>query len=159
MKNVIEIPAREDWGDFTGDFDVADAYQSFFGRSNSDMQRYFVQDFMMRAQDIRFMPSRPFMYYILGFTDFLLNGSYEGEEADVGNCYLDIVESRMHADIAVLVPVADTVPMGLKFIADNPERFGGYPEIYGEFSGRLSRIEKIILGLSEAMGKDYGDTG
>jgi len=61
------IPSREDWGEFAGDFDAADAFRKFYGKSNYEVQPEFAKNTLMRAQDIRFMPSRPFSYYIKGF--------------------------------------------------------------------------------------------
>ena len=147
VTHTSSVPSKEDWDDFTGDFDVADAYAAFFGRSNSEMQKSFEKDFMMRAQDLRFMPRVPFMYYILGFTEFLMHGSYDHDAVDIGNCYLDVVESHFDLDLFSLVPIADTGLTGLTFIATNPGKFEGDQQLYGDFTRRLTRIDRIVSSI------------
>lgn len=140
------IPLEEDWGDYVGDFDVVDAHKVFFGRSNEEMFAYFSRNVMMRAQDLRFMPKLPFMYYIQGFADFVLSGSYGNQDPnDVANCFLSVVGERVRDDPSALAPMCDAIVAALDFLSknQNPE----YLDIYGDFRQQANSIKSLLTKL------------
>ncbi|MTW10364.1 hypothetical protein GM658_07070 [Pseudoduganella eburnea] len=128
------IPSREDWGDFAGDFDAADAFRNFFGKSNREMQPEFSKDALMRAQDLRFMPSRPFSYYIKGLADFVLFGSYSGDAPDIANSFISVVQDRADSAPWALASALNEVNDALDSIMSNSDRFCTHPEIYGDLT-------------------------
>jgi len=146
---VNTIPSAGDWGDIAGDFDLSDAYRTFFGRSNREMQSCFAKNVMSRAQDIRFMPKVPFMYYMQGFSEFVLSESY-GDQApsDVANCFLSVVQNRTEVDPSAIVPIIGIVSKALDFIANNQESLGACAEIYGDFREKSALIQEKLNSTS-----------
>lgn len=139
-----DIPSREDWGDFTGDFDAADAFTAFFGKSNRQMQSEFAKNALMRAQDIRFMPGRPFSYYIKGLADFVRFGKHDADAPDIANSFISVIQDRVAADPLVLNPALSDINDALDFIASNNERFGRVPELYDDLSELAKHIKSLI---------------
>ncbi len=142
------IPLRSDWGDFTRDFDVADAYATFGGKSNFQMQSYFAKNITMRAQDVGFMPARPFKYYFKGFTDFIVGGQLGDDAEDAANCYIDVIWERLLRESEVVLDLRDTVECGLNMIANNLTLFNKNPEIYGDMSVRIGLIRQRMAELA-----------
>lgn len=140
------IPTDEDWGDCEGDFDLSDARRVFGGHSNEEMHRHFATNVMMRAQDLRFMPRQPFMYYIQGFIDFVLSGAYGDQDSnDVANCFLDIVRARASDDPSALTSIYDRIVTALEFVVKNQDL--EYLDIYGNFRERADSIKRLIENL------------
>lgn len=140
------IPSKEDWGDFAGDFDAADAFQNFFGKSNREMQSEFSRDALMRAQDIRFMPSRPFAYYIKGFADFVRFGSYDVDAPDIANSFISVIQDRADSAPWALASALNEVNDVLDFITSNGDRFCTHPEIYGDLAELAKQVKDKLPG-------------
>ena len=143
------IPSREDWGDLTGDFDKSDAFDRFYGKSNREMQIAFSRDPTMRAQDIRFMPRFPFIYYMQGFIDFVLNGTYGNDAPDIANCLLDVVAERMEANSSEVNAIFTPLSKVLDFIVINDKKFNTYPEIYGNLAEKACSIKETLIYYPE----------
>ncbi|QDQ27868.1 hypothetical protein FNU76_16785 [Chitinimonas arctica] len=153
ISNVKNIPTREDWGDFSGDFDVSDAYENFFGKSNQEMRKCFSQNVMSRAQDIRFMPGIPFSYYIFGFCDFVLSKNYEGENTwDVADCFISVIKERAEKNPSVLLPIFEYIETALNFLVAHQEEFGADIEIYGDFEDASNLIKKAVIACGNSGG-------
>ena len=142
--NGSRIPTREDWGDFAGDFDAADAFRNFFGKSNRQMKSEFSQYALMRAQDLRFMPSRPFAYYIKGLADFVRFGSYDVDAPDIANSFISVIQDRADSVPWAFSSALNEVNDALNFIMSNSDRFCTHPEIYGDLT-KLAKQAKDKL--------------
>jgi hypothetical protein len=142
------IPNELDWGDVSGDFDAMDAYDIFFGHSNLEMQKEFAKNILSRAQDIRFMPSLPFMYYVIGFSDFVLSRKYGNESAaDVANSFISVIYDKSESDLDALIPVFDKISNTLDFLVKNQKFFGASEDIYGNFDEKIRSIKhKVAQG-------------
>lgn len=140
------IPSEADWGETKGDFDANDAKIAFLGRSNAEMQPEFKNQFMMRAQDMNWMPRVPFHYYMHGFTEHLMSEDYEEDDWGdlVSSFYMVVVERRLSDDVLAIIPVADVVLDGLEFIKRNVNNFDWGPEFHGSADDVNDRIDHIV---------------
>ena len=86
------VPTEEDWGDYQSDLDQEWAHKLFAGHTNEEMQAHFRANVIERTDELRFMPEKPFRYYMIGFRDFLKAGNFEHLEAsDAASCFLNLV--------------------------------------------------------------------
>lgn len=52
----MQIPSREDWGDFEDDLDARYAFKVFFGKSISEAVPLIQENPIERTDELRFMP-------------------------------------------------------------------------------------------------------
>jgi hypothetical protein len=62
----MEIPAKQDWGNYKKDLDVHYAYKLYGGKSIEDSMEYFVTSPIERASELRFAPFKIYQYYVKG---------------------------------------------------------------------------------------------
>ena len=152
------IPSEADWGETKGDFDANDAKMAFLGRSNAEMQPEFKKQFMLRAQDLNWMPRVPFHYYMHGFTEYLISEDYEYDDWDdvVSGFYMDIVERRLSNDVLAIIPIADVVLNGLEFIRRSINNFDWDPEFHGSTEDVNKRVDKMIDQIRRLQNENGG---
>lgn len=139
------IPDRDDWGDISDNFDLRDAYDIFFGRSRRDAAALLSKNVLARAQDIRFMPKIPFSYYILGFCDLVLSGSYGDSHAwDVADSFISVLETRASENPEQLRSAFEHISKALDYILKNQNSLGLSVDIYGDLKVRSEFIESSV---------------
>lgn len=138
------IPNEEDWGTRGSDLDRRSAYESFFGKSNEQMQTYFYRNGSELISEIRFMPPRPFRYYILGVRDFILADNFPRyEAADFCSYFLDMVEYLLKNETSLVSSSMLALMPTLEYIANNQDKYEAPYDIYGDFSKNLVRIKAL----------------
>ena len=77
------IPTEEDWQYYDSDkilsLDVNYAHDKFIGKTNEQMLPLYKDQVLARAEDLHWMPIKPFQYYVFGFKDYVIKkeiGSY-----------------------------------------------------------------------------------
>jgi len=139
------IPTSVDWGPVEDDLDAADAYRNFAGRSNADVQSLFAADVLARAQDLRFMPSAPFRYYMKGFCDFVLSESYgQSRPWEVAEAFFSVAKSWVESDVAALAYLSQEVEKVLAKLVSKQNDYGADPDIFGNFSDRAAEIRRSL---------------
>jgi len=99
---VYAVPSKSEWGDCSGDFDRMAAYNSFFGKTNEQMQRDFFRDVLSRVMELRFMPRAPFRYYMLGFCHYVMSGRFPTfASGDAAAGFLGLIEEKLIEDRAI----------------------------------------------------------
>jgi hypothetical protein len=143
MNSLTEtVPSKEDWGDLLGDFDAIDAYANFGGCTRSDAHRLLANDVLARAQDLRFMPHRPFVYYMKAFSDFVLSSNYgNSHPADAADAFLSVVVTRA----SELRSIREDIEKALVFLVDRQSEFGASSSIYGLFAERSAEIKRLLV--------------
>ena len=140
-----EVPNISDWSGYEADFDSREAFQNFFGKSNSQMTKEYRDNISMRATDLRFMPAIPFRYYIIGFKDFL---SYENlddfSKGEAASSLFRIVEFKAEHQQADILPVIGDLLPTLEDIASDQEKYDLSVSICGDYSEKLIRIKNLI---------------
>lgn len=151
ISSTREVPSEKDWGDLAGDFDARDAYKKFHGLSKQDTKKLFAEDVLARAQDVRFMPALPFIYYFEGFCEFVLEGVYGDSPAwAVADSFISVLTSRAEADPELLVSNLTLLTSAVRFVVKNQQAFGASESIYGDFH---ARTEPVLKSINEAAGK------
>ena len=136
------IPTEDDWGNYKADFDQSSAYESFFGKSNEQMQAYFYKNGNELMSEIRFMPTKPFQYYILGFRDFVLAGNFQCHEAsDYASYFFDMVEYLLENNVALIISSMRELMPSLEYVANNQNKYEAPYDIYGDFKTKYSTIK------------------
>jgi hypothetical protein len=143
------IPSEKDWGEYWKDFDQKSAFESFFGKSNEQMQSHFYKNGNELMSELRFMPPKPFKYYILGFRDFILRGEFPAYEAsDFASYFLDMVEYLLRSDAQLISSSMIELMPALEYVANNQDKYEAPPDIYGDFLEKLSNIRALCEKLS-----------
>lgn len=143
------MPSEEDWGEYWKDLDQKSAYDSFFGKSNDQLQNDFYKNGIELAYEIRFMPKNPFGYYILGLRDFILAGDFpEHEAADFTSYFLDMVVYVLEHDYPMISSKMKDLMPALKYISYNQDVYDAPLEIYGDYMEKFNKI-KYLYGLGQ----------
>lgn len=130
----MDIPTKEDWGDLS-DFDKADAFKEFFGRSNQDMQKEYKINIMARCSDFYEMPLNVFTYYVYGLVEFIesKNANDVFDIASAASCLFNAVSIKLKENQLVINKVMIDLFHVMKDIIDNQELYYIDKDIYGDF--------------------------
>jgi hypothetical protein len=140
----MDIPTENDWGDWRSDLDQQSAHEVFAGRSAADVQPLFQENVIERTDELRFMPTLPFRYYMLAFRDYVLSEAVTQDDAsDAASCFLNLVEGRLTSDRASIAPIVQDLLAAVDYVADNQNAFDAPVEIYGDFAERRARIRAL----------------
>ncbi len=140
-----DVPNMSDWSGYESDFDSREAFQNFFGKSNSQMAKEYRDNISMRATDLRFMPTIPFRYYIIGFKDFLSNENLDDfSKGEAASSLFRIVEFKAEYQKADILPVIRDILPTLEDIAGNQEKYDLSISICGDYSEKLTRIKNLV---------------
>lgn len=130
----MTIPGEHEWGNDTGDLDVAWARKNFFGLSLLQAEELFRKNALHYQEDIVFMPFRCFQFYIHAYMDYLLSDASKGD-SDGASCFFVVTECRT-SDIARLPDdtrekicrVIDKIAVGQGFFDANVDIYGSFTE-------------------------------
>ena len=132
MKNIknkatdTKLPSLKDWGDIPKDnIDLNYIYKIFFEKTNSEVQTLFNGIVAIEYVDaLRWMPARPFSYYIKGFIDFILNKHYAGIDAnDAAYSFLRLIKEKVDSNKSSLLPLKYEIISTIDFIISNQDYF------------------------------------
>jgi hypothetical protein len=146
-RSLVQVPSKEDWGDVDGDFDAEDAFRNFYGRNNADTQKFFSNNVLMRAQDIRFMPRLPFAYYIGGFSDYV-RAHPKTDCTHVADAFIGVVEERLSSDPQAVKLAAETILSGLNYIVENAQGFEDETDVYGDLQKKAACVQRAVERLA-----------
>ena len=94
------------------------------------------------ACDLRWMPQRPFRYYMLGFRDFVLGGEFEEfSRSDAASCFLRLVLEKLETKPQDIRPIMLELLPAIRYVAENQSLFEAKRSIYGDFPALLRQIE------------------
>jgi hypothetical protein len=88
------------------------------------------------------------MYYIGGFSDFVLSGAYGDECAsDVADSYISIIEDKMGKDPDALKSITTKIIAALDYLAVNQDILNIPKEIYGILKEKVDAIKSQMIFL------------
>ena len=141
---MTNLPNEEDWSGYKESFDSKSAYESFFGKSNEQMQVVFFEDGIELMTEIRFMPSKAFKYYVLGLRDFIIAGNFQPHEAsDFSSYFLDMIELLLDSETSLISSSMSELMPALEHIASNQDKYQAPRDIYGDYSEKLDNIKLL----------------
>lgn len=139
------IPTEDDWDDYDKEFvldlDVNYARGQFFGKSNAEMLSRYKDHVLMRAEDLHWMPRKPFQYYVFGFRDFVRNGEFGFyESSDAASAFLGLILQKLKEQPNHILPVISELLRDVEYIAANQEKYEADADIYGNFMDIYNEI-------------------
>lgn len=132
------IPTEDDWADYDKesvlDLDVDYARGQYFGKSNAEMLSKYKDHVLMRAEDLYWMPRKPFQYYVFGFRDFVHNGDFGFyESSDAASAFLGLILQKLKEQPSHILPVISELLKDVEYIAKNQDMYEADSDIYGNF--------------------------
>ena len=147
MEKKFSIPSERDWGNsYLQDLDIKASYDDFFGKSNDEMQVMFSQCVIAMADSLRWMPRKPFEYYIIGFAEFILKGQFNKFDAsDVASSFLNLIEEKLSSNQLLSNNSVEKILLAVQFIMCHQfDLFMNNIEIYGDFKVKGEKIIHLI---------------
>jgi len=135
----MRIPTEADWRSEPWCLDAKYAYQNFHGKSLGEAVKLFEDNALRYQEDVLFMPSRVFGYYIKAYMTYLTSDAAQGD-SDGASCFIALIAFKAEhqpADIAPLWPEIEPV---LKRLADHQEWYEALWEVYGSFRSGIHKI-------------------
>lgn len=139
------MPTEADWeGRQDVDPDIAYAHWIFAGKTNDEVQVCFYKNVIERADELQWMPTTPFQYYIFGFRDFVVAGRFAFlDSSDAASSFLRLIEYKLEHQPDDILPVIDELMPAVSYVAKNQSLFEANLEIYGNFRERADRIKQL----------------
>lgn len=142
---MVSIPSEEDWGDYQNDYDMQSAYKIFFGKTNEEVTDDFYRDVLSRVSELRFMPLKPFQYYMIGFKEFVEKGKFrQFTSADCVSSFLEIIEFKLETEKESILPIINELIPTVEYITTHQEKYGAEESIYGNFIDRKNDILRML---------------
>jgi len=89
----MQIPTEQDWANPYDDLDIGSAKECFFGKTLEEAEKMFVYNALHYQEDVMWMPSVPFRYYVHAYMNYLLDSQSE-HDTDTASCFLGLVEFK-----------------------------------------------------------------
>ncbi len=141
-RNKMTIPDIDDWGEIDNE-DVRYAFEQFYGKSNDDTQELFKKNIIERCDNLRFMPIKPFKYYIFGLSNYV-ECNISSDNADAASCFIELVCDRLASNYADMLDIMTELLLSLEIVAREQKNFGADYDIYGDFIDILDRIRSLL---------------
>jgi hypothetical protein len=145
-----DIPSQNQWGPVNDwDLDLRDAFERFAGKSLQEVLPYFYDAVLLATENLRFMPSIPFRYYIFAFQKFLLSDDVLNDDtgridtADAASAFLHLLHDKLVDSPKDLLPIIDQLMPTVEYVATHQNQYQAPGEIYGSFSSLVSEIKQL----------------
>ncbi len=141
-ERTLKIPDEKDWAGYEDDLDVRYAHDLFFGKSIHEVIPHFQQNPIERMDELLFMPTVPFQYYVFAIVKYIMSDSAKNDP-DAASSFLTLMEARLEKSPASVIPIMDDLLPCLDFIAEKQKHFDADEHIYGDFKKRHHRILEL----------------
>jgi len=142
-----EIPDGSDWGNWQDDMDLSYAHSVYYGRSNEELEEYFVFAPIEAAGELAFMPAPVFRYYVIGFRDSVMSGKHEEfNAANAASCFIRLILDRAKSNPSEIVRLMPDLWPTLEYIAGRQAAFDADVDIYGDFLAIVQNIKDACSG-------------
>ena len=147
MRKVVPaIPTAADWGKIdSDDLDLRASHEIYFGKSCADLEAAFLRTPIAMIEGLRWMPLRPFVFYLRCMADFVLRCPTEaGGAPDLASSFLGLIEEKARTCPLGIRANMESVRCAVVFISENQSSFRASREIYGDFQARRAVIETLF---------------
>ena len=138
----MQIPTEHDWQNYIT-LDEIGAKERFFGKTLEEAEELFVDNALCYQEDIFWMHSIPFRYYVHAYMNYLLSNRSEGD-TDGASCFLGLLEFRIEnggeLDKDDLRAAWSRIRVTIDHIRRNPDWFEWDEQFYGNLEGRTTRL-------------------
>jgi hypothetical protein len=143
------VPTEADWDECDpDDVDVANGKRMFLGKTPAEAAQMFRENVLEHVDELRFMPARPFRFYVLVLADLLKPtrvaewaSSGLSDAPDAASSFLNLLEGRLRDDRSSVEPVLPQLLEVARAIASNQRLYDADVAIYGDFREQLKCIE------------------
>ncbi|HEY2586868.1 MAG TPA: hypothetical protein VGI81_14075 [Tepidisphaeraceae bacterium] len=140
----IELPAETDFLDpRSQDLDERHAMRMFLGKTPEQAEAMFQQNFLFYQEDLLYMRSAAFRFYVVPALRYLLTDAADGD-ADAGSTFCSVLEDRAAKEPDALRPLAPLLAEGIAQILARFDRFDCDPDIYGDVPARYRALSSAI---------------
>lgn len=142
----LPVPDEAAWEQHPEDLDWGWAKKQFFGLTLEQAAPLFGENPIERAEDLRFMPKRPFQYYIRAYAAFLLSDQALTcqEPYSAASCFLNLLEEKYKEGRGFVTPaLLEALLPAAEHVAAKQEAFEADVDIFGDFWEQVGRIKNI----------------
>jgi hypothetical protein len=145
---ALLVPGLEDWHSEPWCLDAKAAFEHFHGKTIAEAVRLFEDNSLYYQEDVMFMPSRVFGYYLFAYAMYLLSDA-AADDLDGASCFIVLIDHKARMQQADIVPIWNDVRQILEHLAANYGFYGASPEIYGSFRARCETIVRLLDGVRQ----------
>jgi hypothetical protein len=135
----MNIPNEEDWRSEPWGLDEASAYKNFHGKTLDEAIRLFEINALYYQEDLTYMPSRVFAYYLDAYIAFLMSDDAKGH-SDAASCFITLIDHKSETQRDVIVSSWQRIEPVLRMLAEHQDDFDAEWVIYGSFRERIDKI-------------------
>ncbi len=135
----MEIPTEDDWRSEPWGIDTPRAYAHFYGTSFDKAVSLFEENAFYYQEDVMFMPSRVFPFYVRAYSAYLMSEAARGD-SDGASCFITLLQHKSEHYRYDLVPIWPEVEPVLRRLAENQDFFDAEWNPYRSFRSRIHEI-------------------
>lgn len=141
------IPDEDDWHSEGWDLDIPYAYEHFQGKDVAEATRLFAQCSLTYQEDLMWMPSRCFTYYIHAYLEYLLSAE-SAQDSDGASCFFALIGHKLEFTPRDIVPIWPAIASILTRLSENQAFYDASPDIYGDFPTRANALFSQFAALN-----------
>jgi hypothetical protein len=135
---AMSIPTEDDWRSEPWDLDTESAYKHFHGKSIDESIPFFEENALHYQEDLMFMPSRAFGYYLRAYISYLLTAKAR-DDSDAASCFVSLIDFKAKEKPEDLGPLWSEIEPVLKMLADEQNLTDDWV-FYGSLRSRIADI-------------------
>jgi hypothetical protein len=135
----MNVPPEDDWRSEEWGLDAESAYRKFHGKTMEEAVRLFEDNSLARQEDVLFMPSRVFAYYLRAYMTYLLSDAAKGD-SDGASCFISLIGFKAEHKRDDIVPLWPEIEPVLTMLAARQDDFDADWDVYGSFRTRCHEI-------------------
>ena len=130
------VPTLADWQSEPWCLDARRAFEHLYGKTTDEAVRLFEENALYYQEDVMFMPSRVFGYYLRAYMKYL-----EASDSDFDAlCFFGLIEHKLQYQPSDVQPVWSEIRHLLDHLSTDESIYALDPKICGRFPRRVARI-------------------
>jgi len=143
----VDVPSLEDWHNEPWEIDTPYAYQNFYGLDLHDATLLFHDGKSLhRQENLVYMPSRVFRYYVKAFVAYLLSGEAM-EDSDGASGFISMLELKIRRRLGDVLAVWNDIRPALIRLSEDQAFYAADPRIYGDFRTRIKHLGELGIDI------------
>jgi hypothetical protein len=135
----MNVPTEDDWRSEVWSLDTEWAYKNFHGKTAEEAVPLFEESALIYQEDLTYMPSRVFGYYLKAYITYLMSAAARGD-SDGASCFISLINFRIEHKRDDIIPLWPEIEPVLKKLAEHQDDFEAEWVIYGSFRARIHEI-------------------
>ena len=135
----MHVPSEDDWRSEEWSLDTGWAYKNFHGKTTEEAVQLFKENALIYQEDVMYMPSRVFGYYLKAYIKYLMSDAAKGD-SDGASCFISLINFKAEYKRDDIVPLWLEIEPVLKRLAEKQDDFDAGWAAYGSFRSRVHEI-------------------